>query len=93
MIVALNLSEDEEPVWNEMWQMFVPCESHIVKLGMDYERCKQMLDSFAEDNHDPNDIMSIVCLSKLIKALADSINELQPYENQWFCARYGYSLN
>tara|TARA_Y100001963_G_C6592758_1_gene358730 strand:+ start:255 stop:536 length:282 start_codon:yes stop_codon:yes gene_type:complete len=93
MIVAINLSENEEPVWNEMWQMFLPCESHIAKLGMDYERCKQMLDSFIKDKHDPDDIISIVCLAELIKVLADSVDALQPYENEWFCARHGYSLN
>ncbi len=93
MLVALDLGENESPVWNLMWQMYVPCERHVAKLGHAYEDAKIKFEHYAKFSHDPTDILSAVVYQKLMNEVDEARKNLGLHKSEWWCARYGYGLN
>lgn len=93
MLVAIDLGENESPVWNLMHQMYVPCERHVAKLGYDYEDAKLKFNHYARHGHDSTDVLSAVVYLKLMASMDEAKKRLSPYINEWYCARHGYSLN
>lgn len=93
MIVALNLNEDEGPVWNLMWQMYVPCQEHIMEAGYAWEKAQEKFHNYADNFHDTEDILSAAIYMKLLGEVDKARKTLGDNVNQWYCARHGYSLN
>jgi hypothetical protein len=76
-----------------MWQMYVPLQSHIAKLGHDYEAAKTKFEHYAANNHDPTDLLSAFVYANLMSKMDEARKALSPHSNEWCCARNGYSLN
>lgn len=76
-----------------MWQMYVPCQTDIAQLGHNYENAKMKFEHYAKHNHDDQDILSAAALMVLMGQMDEAKAKLNPYMNEWYCARYGYSLN
>jgi len=93
MLITINLGPEESPVWNLMWQMYVPLHSAIADLGHAYEVATEKFKHYATHDHDTTDILSAFVYVKLMAEMDVARNKLQPYKNEWYCARYGYSLN
>ena len=93
MIVALSLNDNESPVWNLMWQMYMPCETVIVDAGMAWEKARDIFEDYARNHHDNQDILSAAAYLIFMDAMDEAKRKLLPYLNEWTIARHGYSLN
>ena len=93
MIVGIDLGPDEAPVRNLMWQMYVPVEKEVARLGHDYEAAKIKFEHYAANNHDSSDVLSAAIYINLMTKMDDARRALSPRANTWCCARNGYSLN
>lgn len=93
MLVALDLNDDESPVWNTMWLQYVPCETHIADLGHAWEDAKMKFEDFAKRKHDKTDVLSAATLMTLMLDMDEAKSKLLPYIAEWYAVRYGIGIN